>query len=42
LKKIKMDTFFGENTEIDNSGTNDDPILLGWIFFRFLFGAKIT
>jgi len=30
-KKLKMETFFGENTEIDNSGTNDDPLLLGWI-----------
>ena len=26
-----MDTFFDENPEFDNSGTNEDPLLLGWI-----------
>ena len=26
-----MDSFFDENPEFDNSGTNDDPLFLGWI-----------
>ena len=30
-KHKKMDTFFDENPEFDNSGTNEDPLLLGWI-----------
>ena len=30
-----MDTFFGENAELDNTGTNDDPLIAGWIRGKF-------
>ena len=26
-----MESFYGENPGIDNSGTNEEPLNLGWI-----------